>query len=143
MSALVSLIANSVLEVSPVSSFIYGRSFDSALQSSILSTEVAYVFLDPVIKNGTVFSSTSTYNISIGFIKQDAPDSSEVEREVIVDEMEALCISFLTNLFENNVTINGDVIMLDSYTITPIYRIKNVCSGVLCTFTLTFSQNIC
>lgn len=111
-------------------SFVYGRSFDSALETHIKPTIVSFVFLDPITKVGTLDDGSEVNSISIGFIKQDAPDSSELEREALVDEMDELALTFLTNLYSST-----PLFQLGQYSMAPIYRIKNVCSGVLYTFT--------
>lgn len=121
-------------------SFIHGRSFDSALETITSDTTTAYAYLDPIVKTGLISTRQETYSISIGFIKQDAPDSSPAEREVIVDQMDDLCLAFLQILFDLNVLEDGTIVMFDTYTISPIYRIKNVCSGVLCTFSVVGSR---
>lgn len=118
-------------------SFVHGRSFDSALETHIKDTIPNFSFLDPIRKTGLISTRMETYNVSIGFIKQDSPDSSDEEREEIVEEMNVLCLAFLEILFDLNVLDDGTILMFDSYSIDPIYRIKNVCSGVLCSFSVT------
>lgn len=118
-------------------SFIHGRSFDSALETITSDTTDAFSFLDPITKTGLISTRQETYNVSIGFIKQDSPDSSPLEREAIVQEMDELALDFLEILFELNILDDGTILMFDTYNISPIYRIKNVCSGVLCTFSVT------
>lgn len=139
MSAIITEIKSVLKEIKPDASLIHGRSFDSALDTHIQSTEVAYVYIDPIIKRGTISDGKQLIDMSIGFIKQDAPDGSVEEMEAIVDDMEALAINFLKTFFDRNIMENGDVLMFDTYNISPIYRIKNVCTGVLVTFTATAS----
>lgn len=135
MSFLVNEIRNAAIAAGvDAQSFVYGRSFDSAIETGIKDTLDAFAFLDPVIKKGTISDRKESYRVSIGFIKQDAPDSSELERETMVDEMDDLCLDFLQILFDLNIAADGTILMFDSYSISPIYRIKNVCTGVLCTF---------
>lgn len=122
------------------SSFIHGRSWDSALQTALDSTLTSFVYLDPLVKTGVLSTGNETYSVSIGFIRQDARDSSPDEMALIIDEMDTLCISFLTILFNVNILDDGSIMMFDSYNIIPIYRIKNVCSGVLCTFDVTINR---
>lgn len=132
-------IQNALLEVSPSASFIHGRSFDSALDTHINDTTVAYVYLDPIIKRGTISNRRQTLDISLGFIKQDSPDSSVEEMKAIVEEMETLALDFLRYFFDLDVLSDGSIIEFDEYSITPVYRLKNMCTGVLVTFTVNQS----
>jgi len=131
MQLMVDIIRDAVIENNPDAEFIYGRPFDSALDTHIKATDVCYVFLDPIRKTGTQSDGHEVYQISIGFIKQDAPDSSVEEMELIINEMDLQAKGFRAALYAL------DSIMIDAYAISEIRRIKNVCTGVLLELSIT------
>ena len=119
----------------------YGRSFDSALKSIEEDTSGLFVYVDPITYSVDVLNDTETASISIGFLKQDSPDSEHDETfndsslqsvENIIEEKKGEFISFITYFNEN---YNYSIATVN---ITPVYKVKNVCSGVLATFTLNY-----
>jgi len=120
--------------------FVYGRESDTALEAAKEQNIGTFVYLEPISKTIGVEDATQLANIVIGFLTQDEPDSSSDEEineestssmEKKVAEMESVANLWL-NYFFNNYTyrING------VYTLSPVFRIKNVMTGVLLTFSL-------
>ena len=99
-----------------------------------------FVYLEPISKTIAVEDATQTANIVIGFLTQDEPDSSSdaevseastLSMEEKVADMETAASLWLTYFFDNyKFRING------AYTLAPVFRIKNVMTGVLLTFSL-------
>ena len=130
MQTVIDSIYEHVLIANRDASFLHGVSFEMAVDNQINDTTIAYVFLDPVVKTGSISNATETYAISLGFIKQDAPESSPQEEEVIVEAMDIMAMAFLNSIYDSSVG------MVDNYTVSPIRKIRNVCTGVLLTFDL-------
>lgn len=58
-----------------------------------------------------------TNNILIGFYKQDRPDTSTVERENIIADMDTLCTIFM------NILRNNDLVQVTNERREPIYHV--------------------
>lgn len=122
------------------SMFVYGRESDTALEAAKEQNIGTFVYLEPISKTIGVEDATQLANIVIGFLTQDEPDSSSDEEineastlsmEEKVAEMESVANLWLTYFFDNyTYRING------AYTLAPVFRIKNVMTGVLLTFSL-------
>lgn len=120
--------------------FVHGRGADTALASAKEQNTGTFIYLEPISKTIGVEDSTQLANIVIGFLTQDEPDSSsdaEISEESTLSmeekiyDMEVEATNWLSYFFDNyTYRING------VYTLTPVYRIKNVMTGVLLTFSL-------
>lgn len=120
--------------------FVYGRESDTALEAAKEQNIGTFVYLEPISKTIGVEDATQTANIVIGFLTQDEPDSasdaevseaSTLSMEEKVADMETAAGLWLTYFFDNyTYRING------VYTLAPVFRIKNVMTGVLLTFSL-------
>lgn len=119
--------------------FVYGRNSDTALESAKVLNVGTFVYLEPINKSFSITDSFYTCSITIGFLTQDEPDSESDEElnedmslsmETKVADMETIAIEWLnTFATEDNYTIN-------TVTLQPVFRIKNVMTGVLLTFDL-------
>lgn len=120
--------------------FVHGRSSDTALDAAKEQNIGDFVYLEPITKTGNTDVSTQLTTIVIGFLTQDEPhsESDEVinEEETLsmeekVNDMELKALAWLNYLFDNyTLRISGN------YTLTPVFRIKNVMTGVLLQFQL-------
>lgn len=135
---IIQAIRESVQDSIQNSLFVYGRNSDTALESAKELNIGTFVYLEPIQKTGNLTDGFLTNNITIGFLTQDEPDSSSDEEineessesmEQKVAEMENVAIDWL-DYFCNNYTysLNGN------YNLQPVFRIKNVMTGVLLTF---------
>ena len=121
--------------------FSYGRPFDTALASTNIEIDEWFIHLDPITYEGTLNNSTESVRLSIGFLKQDVPDSS-------YDEAENLDINESIETIQQDAkktAINWLIDFLDNYqysdslfTLTPVTRVKNVMSGILLNVTLSY-----
>ena len=119
--------------------FVYGRNSDTALESAKVLNVGTFVYLEPINKSFIITDSFYTCSITIGFLTQDEPDSESDEElnedmslsmETKVADMETIAIEWLnTFVTDDNFTIN-------TVTMQPVFRIKNVMTGVLLTFDL-------
>lgn len=123
--------------------FNYGRNYDTALASAKLEVDNYFIHLDPLEFSG-VINETETANVNIGFLLQDKPDSeydSETNLDIsdsiedIQDNCKIKCLEWL-NYFADNYKYQ-----VVNYSITPATRIKNVMSGVLLTFSVTYKPS--
>lgn len=137
MQEIINEIESSVLSVQADASFLHGTSFDVAVDNQINDTKVAYVFLDPLTFTGTLSTGIEVYPISLGFIKQDEADSTPQQEDEIIKEMKTLCKLFLQSLYDKNLLVDGVVYQVDDYSIEPMRKLRNVCTGVVCKFNLT------
>lgn len=120
--------------------FVYGRSSDTALDAAKELNTGTLVYLEPITKTGTTDVQTQIATVVIGFLTQDQPDSESDEyineesiasMEEKVNAMETEALDWLEYLFENyTLRLSG------TYSLTPIFRIKNVMTGVFLTFNL-------
>lgn len=135
---IIQAIRESIQDSIPNSLFVYGRNSDTALESAKELNIGTFVYLEPITKTSNLTDGFLTDNIVIGFLTQDEPDSSSdkeineessLSMEEKIAEMENVAIDWL-DYFCNNYTysLNGN------YNIQPVFRIKNVMTGVLMTF---------
>jgi hypothetical protein len=120
--------------------FDHGRSSDSTLTAAKEYIAGTFVYLDPIRSSGALEDSTETAVISMGFLTQDEPDSasdrelnegSTLSMEEKVENMKAEARAWMNYYFDNYMyRISGN------YNFEPIYRAKNVMTGVVLTFSL-------
>lgn len=124
--------------------FNYGRSADTALASAVLEINQWFVHLDPVTIEGEL-QNFERARIQIGFLLQDAPDSSydandtNLEIDLSIEEIQQkakLKALEWANYFVDNYKYNGI-----TYSVAPVTRIKNVMSGVLLTMQVSYKQS--
>jgi len=120
--------------------FSYGRAFDTALASANIEIDEWFIHLDPITERGKLNESTLLYDVGIGFLKQDKPDSSYDEAEnmdidpsieTIQKEAYVKAKAWLGDFLDNYPYSDGD------FNITPVTRIKNVMSGCFLKVTLS------
>lgn len=134
---IIQAIRESIQDSIPNSLFVYGRNSDTALESAKELNIGTFVYLEPITKTSNLTDGFLTDNIVIGFLTQDEPDSSSDEQineesilsmEEKIAEMENVAIDWLDYFCNNyNYALSG------SYTVQPVFRIKNVMTGVLIT----------
>lgn len=123
--------------------FSYGRAFDTALATANIEIDKWFIHLDPVTFEGEI-NIFERVKLSIGFLKQDKPDSSFDDSEnldtsesieAIQSEAKDTATAWL-NDFLDNYLFSGN-----SYSITPVTRVKNVMSGCLINVTLSYKPS--
>lgn len=124
----------------PTAVLSYGRPFDTALASANISIDDWFIHIDPLTYDGNLNNGESV-KLVIGFLKQDAPDSSfdDVENLDVTDSIERLqndakvkAVNWLKNFLDNYKYSESN------YTILPATRVKNVMSGIVLTVTLSY-----
>ena len=123
---------------SPEAVMSYGRNFDTAIKTYKDEITEWFVFLDPISINGKA-GDTISNNITIGFLKQDAPDAlydktdnleMTPSTEDIQDAAEVFALGWLDYFLDTYKYSDSN------YTLDAVTRIKNVMSGKLLRVTL-------
>lgn len=124
----------------PQSVFSYGRPFDTSLAAAKIPVNYWFIHLDPIEINGKSNDNTQSLRLSIGFLKQDKPDSSFDKAENLdidesIEEIQASAtteaINWLNDFLDNYGYSDGE------YNVKPLTRVKNVMSGALLTVTIS------
>lgn len=125
----------------PQSVFSYGRSFDTALDAAKIEVDQWFIHLDPITFTGTTPDNAISAPLSLGFLKQDTPDSEfdqaqnlEITQSIeeIHDEALTLAVRWLNNFLDTYTYGTA------TYTAIPIVRVKNVMSGILLNVTFIY-----
>lgn len=120
--------------------FTHGRNADTTLDAAKEQNIGTLVYLEPINKTGNMTDGGKTAVITIGFLTQDEPDSAHDEElneadtlsmEEKLANMETESVAWLDYFFSNY-----KFGMLGNYQMQPVYRFKNVMTGVLLTFTI-------
>lgn len=124
----------------PQATFSYGRPFDTALASAKEEVLGYFIHVDPITFGG-ITDGTESAPVTIGFLKQDSPDS-EYDKdqnlditpsiEELQDAAKIFAVQWL-NSFLDTYQYGAA-----NYTITPVTRIKNVMSGVMLSVTFNY-----
>lgn len=126
------------------STFIFGRSFDTALDAIHSTSANVLVYLDPVQWNGGINDSFENAQIQMVFLTQDAADSNfdETQNEIEADSTEEIfrLMKKEAETWLNYFNDNYSYYQLGNYTMLPAIKIKNVCSGVFVQLTLTYKK---
>lgn len=134
--AVVDVIRDTANEVNPTGTFTHGRRSDGSLE---FNGEFPQIHLFPFVGDVDYSNAyTESYSIQMLFCGQDAPDSSNEEREAIIAAMDELSRSFITTLF------NTDGVTMTRIRTEPNYRIlSGTTSGYIVSFTLQVATNLC
>lgn len=111
--SVVDIIRATAQTVNPAGFFVHGRRSDVTLHHNQPMPQISLL---PVSTVADLGNDTERHTITMGFFRQDTPETSELEREAIIAEMDALSDSFLSNLFEIKTVQVGTVRK------TPEYR---------------------
>ena len=120
--------------------FSYGRAFDTALAAAKIPVNYWFIHLDPIEINGKANDAVQSIRLSMGFLKQDKPNSAFDKAENLdidesIEEIQATAateaINWLNDFLNEYPYSDGD------YNIKPLTRVKSVMSGVLLTVTIS------
>lgn len=123
-------------DVAPQGTFTHGRRSDSSLEFSGLFPQIhLFPFTGSIdITNSNII----TYNITMLFCGQDTPDSSNEEREDIIQAMDELSNEFIKGVIE------ADGVSCTGFRKEPNYRVlAGTTSGYIISFNLTTACSLC
>ena len=122
--------------VNPDGIFVHGRTWDASLEFSNLDIQIyLYPFTGNVDLNNSYFES---YQITMGFYFQDAPDSTNENRQDLIQRADNLTREFLTTL-----NLVEGVEISNSRTEPSYRKMAGTYTGYLLTFTLGIDTNVC
>lgn len=123
----VDLIRTTAETVNPSGFFTHARRVDFSLNYDETGP---YICLLPVRSTDNPNTYKEEWSITMLFLKQDAPDSTELEREGLIQDMYTLSKAFTDLLYESMVEL-GNILR------TPEYRILSAtATGYSIQFTL-------
>jgi len=144
-------IRESVLLYLPTAEFSYGRKFDTAVEASKIKVTDYFVALDPISIRGSLISKEKIATISIAFLKLDSGDSNfdNATNVATTDSIEKIQDDSLivaenwAYYFQNTWSKNNSNqrYMFGEITANGLTRVKDMMSGVLLNFTLTYKVN--
>lgn len=134
--AVVNVIRDTANAVNPTGTFTHGRRSDASLEFDGTFPQIhLFPFVGDVDKTNAY---TESYSIQMLFCGQDAPDSSNEEREAIIAAMDVLSREFINTLFDT------DGVTMSRIRTEPNYRIlSGTTSGYIVSFTLQVSTSPC
>lgn len=132
---IVDTIRDAANAVNPTGLFVHGRRSDGSLE---YDGDFPQIHLYPFISKPTDDNfNIVAYDIVMGFWQQDSPETSNEEREAIIDEMDTLSQAFINELNTYTVDIKG-------IKKEPQYRtLSATLSGYAITFTITQFESPC
>lgn len=136
LSTAIAYIRTSAESVNGSGTFVHARRTDGSLE---YEGPMPQIHLYPITGELSISEGVNnTYDIIMAFWYQDKPESTNEEREDIINNAETLCRSFILDLDSN------EDIELSSVRIEPNYRqLSGTLSGLLARFTLTVNTDIC
>lgn len=144
-------IRESVLLYLPTAEFSYGRKFDTAVEASKIKVNDYFVALDPISIRGSLLNKERVATISIAFLKLDSGDSNydNATNVALTDSIEKIQDDSITtaelwaNYFQNvwSKNNNNQRYMFGEISFNGLTRVKDMMSGVLASFTLTYKVN--
>lgn len=131
----VDLIRTASIQVNPTGTFIHGRRADGSIEYDKPMPQIhLYPFVSSPQDGNRAFVNN---DIVMGFWKQDAPDTSNEEREEIISAMDTLSKEFLEALDEG-------VLEISNIRKEPQYRtLSATLSGYAITFRLKTHTSPC
>ena len=126
------------------STFVFGRSFDTALDAIHSTSANVLVYLDPIQWSGSINDSFESAQIQLVFLTQDVADSNfdETQNEIEADSTEEIfrAMKKQAEIWLNYFNDNYAYYQLNNYTMLPAIKIKNVCSGIFIQFNLIYKK---
>lgn len=122
--------------VNPDGLFVHGRTWDASLEFDNLDIQIyLYPFTGSVDLNNSYFE---TYQITMGFYFQDAPDSTNEDRQTLIQRADNLTRDFLASLnLVEGIEVSG-------VRVEPSYRkMAGTYTGYILSFTLGIDTNLC
>lgn len=132
----VSIIKSVSESVNPTGLFQHGRKWDASLNFSENDKQIyLYPITATVDLNNHFFES---WSVVMGFYFQDAPDSTELDRQGLVAQADAM-----TTLFLNDINLTEGV-ELSNVRKEPSYRqMAGTYTGYILSFTLNSTTDLC
>jgi len=132
----VNLIKSISETVNPNGLFLHGRKWDASLN---FGENDKQIYLYPITANVDLANHYfESWNIAMGFYFQDAPDSTELDRQALIAQADAMVTEFLNILNET------ESIELSNARKEPSYRqMAGTYTGYLLSFTLNTTTDLC
>lgn len=132
----VNLIKSISETVNPTGLFQHGRKWDASLN---FGENDKQIYLYPITANVDLANHYfESWNIAMGFYFQDAPDSTELERQALIAQADVMVTEFLNILNET------ESIQLSNARKEPSYRqMTGTYTGYLLSFTLNTTTDLC
>ena len=111
--AAVNIIRDTAVSVNPAGFFVHGRRSDVTTHHD---KPMPQIFLLPLRHTTDLANDVERFTVTMGFFRQDTPETSEEQREEIIAEMDVLSSAFVSALYEFN------TIQMGAVTKTPEYR---------------------
>lgn len=122
--------------VNPTGIFQHGRKWDASLNFNEVDKQIyLYPITATVDLNNHFFES---WSVTMGFYFQDAPDSTELDRQVLVEQADLMTTLFLDVLNEY------ETISILNVRKEPSYRqMAGTYTGYILSFTLNSTTDLC
>lgn len=135
-SGVVSIIKTVSESVNPTGIFVHGRKFDASLNFSEADKQIyLYPITADVDLNNHFFES---WKCIMGFYFQDAPDSTELNRQALIEQADLMTTLFLDALNEY------ETISILNVRKEPSYRqMAGTYTGYILSFTLNSTTDLC
>ncbi len=132
----VNLIKSISETVNPTGLFQHGRRWDASLNFGENNKQI---YLYPILANIDLTNHYyESWNIAMGFYFQDAPDSTELDRQALVAQADVMVMEFLNILNET------EGIELSNARKEPSYRqLAGTYTGYTLGFTLNTTTDLC
>lgn len=132
----VNLIKSISETVNPTGLFEHGRRWDASLNFGENNKQI---YLYPITANVDLANHYfESWSIVMGFYFQDAPDSTELDRQALIAEADVMVTEFLNLLNET------ESIELSNSRKEPSYRqMAGTYTGYILTFTLNTTTDLC
>lgn len=132
----VNLIKSISETVNPAGLFEHGRRWDASLNFGENNKQI---YLYPITANVDLANHYfESWSIVMGFYFQDAPDSTELDRQALIAEADVMVTEFLNLLNET------ESIELSNSRKEPSYRqMAGTYTGYILTFTLNTTTDLC
>ena len=132
----VNLIKSISETVNPTGLFEHGRRWDASLNFGENNKQI---YLYPITANVDLANHYfESWSIAMGFYFQDAPDSTELDRQALIAEADVMVTEFLNLLNET------ESIELSNSRKEPSYRqMAGTYTGYILTFTLNTTTDLC
>lgn len=136
-------IRQSFVIYSPSTVFNYGRPADTTLAAAKIEIDDWFVHLDPVSTDGTMPDKNLTTSVSLGFLRQDTPDSEYDDAQELsindsIEKLQADAQTFAIGWLDFFMDNYGRKYGTATFRIQPATRVKNVMSGILFNVTFTY-----
>jgi hypothetical protein len=134
---IVNLIRDTANAVNPNGTFFFGRVSDATLSLGDKPFPQIHLYPFSVAPPDQRFSLDITDNIRLVFYLQDSPNTSDTDREIIINDADILQRAFRAELDQTSAEYS-------KYLATPFFKEHNgITSGMVVTFALKNKSNPC